>query len=74
MRNKEEAGLEEFSKAVFVRALYLNILFISFSCLNRPGICYHLFSRAREMTLDLYVLPEILRTRFESVILQATSI
>ena len=36
----------------------------------QPGICYHLFTRAREMTLDQYTLPEILRTRLEEVILK----
>lgn len=36
----------------------------------RPGYCYHLYSKAREMTLDQYPLPEMLRTRLEEVILQ----
>ena len=36
----------------------------------QPGICYHLFSRAREMTLEQYAVPEILRTRLEEVILK----
>lgn len=35
----------------------------------KPGICYHLYSRAREMTLDLFPTPEILRSRLEGVIL-----
>lgn len=40
--------------------------------LNRvqPGECYHLFTKAREMTLADYPLPEILRTRLDEVILQ----
>ncbi|XP_043788286.1 ATP-dependent DNA/RNA helicase DHX36-like [Apis laboriosa] len=36
----------------------------------KPGICYHLYSKAREMTLDQYPLPEMLRARLEEVILQ----
>ncbi|XP_046400420.1 ATP-dependent DNA/RNA helicase DHX36-like [Ischnura elegans] len=36
----------------------------------QPGICYHLYSRAREMMLDQYPLPEMLRSRLEEVILQ----
>ncbi|XP_076228414.1 ATP-dependent DNA/RNA helicase DHX36 isoform X2 [Nomia melanderi] len=36
----------------------------------KPGICYHLYSKAREMTFDEYPLPEMLRTRLEQVILQ----
>ncbi|XP_003486528.1 ATP-dependent DNA/RNA helicase DHX36 isoform X1 [Bombus impatiens] len=36
----------------------------------RPGVCYHLYSKAREMALDQYPLPEMLRTRLEEVILQ----
>ena len=36
----------------------------------QPGICYHLFSRAREMTMEHYALPEMLRTRLEEVILK----
>ena len=36
----------------------------------QPGICYHLFSRAREMTLEQYAVPEMLRTRLEEVILK----
>lgn len=35
----------------------------------QPGICFHLFSRARRMVLDRYLKPEILRTRLEDVIL-----
>jgi len=40
--------------------------------LNRvqPGECYHLFTKAREMTLADYPLPEMLRTRLDEVILQ----
>ncbi|XP_012267368.2 ATP-dependent DNA/RNA helicase DHX36 [Athalia rosae] len=37
----------------------------------QPGKCYHLYTRAREMTLDQYPLPEMLRTRLDQVILQA---
>lgn len=37
----------------------------------QPGICYHLFSRARHKLLDDYQKPEILRTRLEAVILTA---
>merc|ERR1712018_193762 len=36
----------------------------------QSGICYHLFSRAREMTLEQYAVPEMLRTRLEEVILK----
>ncbi|CAH0382485.1 unnamed protein product [Bemisia tabaci] len=37
----------------------------------QEGVCYHLFTRARSMTLDQYPLPEMLRTRLEEVILSA---
>ncbi|XP_012225359.2 ATP-dependent DNA/RNA helicase DHX36 isoform X2 [Linepithema humile] len=36
----------------------------------KSGECYHLYSKAREMTFDQYQLPEILRTRLEQIILQ----
>ena len=36
----------------------------------QPGVCYHYYSKAREMTLDSYVMPEIQRKRLEDVILQ----
>lgn len=36
----------------------------------RPGVCYHLFTRARKMLLDMQHPPEILRQRLENVILQ----
>jgi ATP-dependent RNA helicase DHX36 len=36
----------------------------------QPGICYHLYTRAREMTLSQFVVPEMLRTRLEEIILQ----
>ncbi|XP_071450154.1 ATP-dependent DNA/RNA helicase DHX36-like [Hetaerina americana] len=36
----------------------------------QPGVCYHLYSRAREMMLAEYPLPEMLRSRLEDVILQ----
>ncbi|XP_022916424.2 ATP-dependent DNA/RNA helicase DHX36-like [Onthophagus taurus] len=36
----------------------------------KPGVCFHLYSKAREMLLDSYQTPEILRRRLESVILQ----
>ncbi|XP_035741323.1 ATP-dependent DNA/RNA helicase DHX36-like isoform X3 [Vespa mandarinia] len=36
----------------------------------KKGYCYHLYSKAREMTFDDYPLPEMLRTRLEEVILQ----
>ncbi|KAK4309183.1 hypothetical protein Pmani_019168 [Petrolisthes manimaculis] len=35
----------------------------------QDGVCYHLFTRAREKTMDEYQLPEILRTRLEEIIL-----
>ena len=35
----------------------------------QPGICYHLFTRAREMAMESYLLPEILRVRLDQVIL-----
>ncbi|KAJ3647260.1 hypothetical protein Zmor_024787 [Zophobas morio] len=37
----------------------------------KPGVCFHLFSKARNMVLEKYQLPEILRTRLEGVILTA---
>ena len=36
----------------------------------REGICYHLYTKAREMTLQSYLLPEIQRKRLEETILQ----
>ncbi|KAK2585322.1 hypothetical protein KPH14_010004 [Odynerus spinipes] len=36
----------------------------------KAGCCYHLYSKAREVTFDAYPLPEMLRTRLEEVILQ----
>ncbi|XP_015173793.1 PREDICTED: ATP-dependent RNA helicase DHX36 isoform X2 [Polistes dominula] len=36
----------------------------------KKGYCYHLYSKARELTFDDYQLPEMLRTRLETVILQ----
>ncbi|XP_032666503.1 ATP-dependent DNA/RNA helicase DHX36 [Odontomachus brunneus] len=36
----------------------------------KSGECYHMYTRAREMTFDHYPLPEMLRTRLEEVILQ----
>ncbi|XP_057325710.1 ATP-dependent DNA/RNA helicase DHX36 [Microplitis mediator] len=36
----------------------------------QPGVCYHLFSKAREMTFEEYPTPEMLRTPLEQVILQ----
>ena len=36
----------------------------------QPGVCYHLYSKAREMTLTRFVVPEMLRTRLEEVVLQ----
>ncbi|KYM95193.1 putative ATP-dependent RNA helicase DHX36 [Cyphomyrmex costatus] len=36
----------------------------------KSGECYHMYTRAREMTFDQYPLPEMLRTRLEEVILQ----
>lgn len=35
----------------------------------QPGICYHLYTRAREETLDDDILPEIQRIRLDDVIL-----
>ncbi|KAK0172162.1 hypothetical protein PV328_005512 [Microctonus aethiopoides] len=37
----------------------------------KPGECYRLYTRAREMTFDQYPTPEMLRTPLEEVILQA---
>jgi len=37
----------------------------------RPGICYHLYTRGRERSFSDYVLPEMMRTSLEEVILQA---
>merc|ERR1719412_413555 len=39
------------------------------ACRVQPGICYHLYTRAREMTLNQYVIPEMLRTSLDQVIL-----
>lgn len=36
----------------------------------KSGECYHMYSKAREITFDQYPLPEMLRTRLEEVILQ----
>ncbi|XP_001604337.2 ATP-dependent DNA/RNA helicase DHX36 [Nasonia vitripennis] len=36
----------------------------------QPGVCYHLFTKARGYAFDKYPLPEMLRTRLEEVILQ----
>ena len=36
----------------------------------QPGKCYHLYTKAREMTLESYLVPEIQRKRLEDVILQ----
>ena len=36
----------------------------------QPGVCYHLFTKARAHTFNKYPLPEMLRTRLEEVILQ----
>ncbi|XP_067002715.2 ATP-dependent DNA/RNA helicase DHX36 isoform X2 [Anabrus simplex] len=36
----------------------------------QPGICYHMYTRAREMMFADYMLPEMLRTRLDEVILQ----
>ena len=36
----------------------------------QPGVCYHLYTKAREMTLESYLMPEIQRKRLEDVILQ----
>ncbi len=40
----------------------------------QPGICYHLYSHARETTLEQFVAPEMLRTRLEEVVLQIKSL
>lgn len=37
----------------------------------KPGICFHLYSKARNMILEQYQLPEILRSRLDNVILTA---
>jgi ATP-dependent RNA helicase DHX36 len=37
----------------------------------KPGICFHMYSKAREMLLEQFQLPEILRKRLEDVILTA---
>ncbi|XP_071653417.1 ATP-dependent DNA/RNA helicase DHX36 [Temnothorax longispinosus] len=36
----------------------------------KSGECYHMYTKAREMTFASYPLPEMLRTRLEEVILQ----
>ncbi|RZC33979.1 ATP-dependent RNA helicase DHX36, partial [Asbolus verrucosus] len=37
----------------------------------KPGVCFHLYSKGREMALQQYQTPEILRKRLEDVILVA---
>lgn len=37
----------------------------------RPGVCYHLYSRARHQILEKYQKPEILRMRPDNTILTA---
>ncbi|KAL1464523.1 hypothetical protein WDU94_004159 [Cyamophila willieti] len=37
----------------------------------QEGLCYHLYSRAREQTFQDYPLPEIQRTRLDEVVLKA---
>ncbi|KAE8747229.1 hypothetical protein FOCC_FOCC006021 [Frankliniella occidentalis] len=37
----------------------------------QPGICYHLYSKGREMTFESYPLPEMLRSRLDEVIIRA---
>lgn len=37
----------------------------------KPGTCFHLYSKAREMMLEQYQKPEILRQRLEDTILSA---
>uniref|UniRef100_A0A8D8LV21 RNA helicase n=1 Tax=Cacopsylla melanoneura TaxID=428564 RepID=A0A8D8LV21_9HEMI len=37
----------------------------------QEGVCYHLYSRAREQTFQDYPLPEIQRTRLDEVVLKA---
>ncbi|KAJ8923410.1 hypothetical protein NQ315_001968, partial [Exocentrus adspersus] len=37
----------------------------------KPGVCYHLFTKARYHILEKYQLPEILRVRPDNTILQA---
>lgn len=37
----------------------------------QEGVCYHLYTKAREMMLDTYTLPEMVRSRLEEVILLA---
>ena len=36
----------------------------------QPGICYHLYTKARENTFKEYPTPEIVRTRLDEVILK----
>ncbi|ODM89700.1 ATP-dependent RNA helicase DHX36 [Orchesella cincta] len=36
----------------------------------QDGVCYHLYTKAREMTLERFKKPEILRKRLEEVVLQ----
>ena len=36
----------------------------------QAGFCYHLYSKAREMTMTQFMVPEMLRTKLEEVILQ----
>ncbi|TRY69262.1 hypothetical protein TCAL_13343 [Tigriopus californicus] len=40
----------------------------------QPGICYHLFTKSRAMTLDKFVQPEMLRTKLEELVLQIKSL
>ncbi|CAH1116350.1 unnamed protein product [Phaedon cochleariae] len=37
----------------------------------KPGVCFHMYSRARHMIIEKYQKPEIIRVRLDSTILQA---
>lgn len=78
MPNSEEAGqagmmfkMMKLKRNLIVNwdsYLYNHIFYLFFRV--KPGVCYHLYTKGREMTFEQYPLPEILGTRLEKVILQ----
>lgn len=77
MLNKEEveqAGKtfkDKILKEIFLLFKIFIIIIVCYILFRvKAGVCYHLYSKAREMALDQYPLPEMLRTRLEEVILQ----
>lgn len=55
----------------FIKCLYIDqIKHVYVLYRVKSGECYHIYTKAREMTFAQYPLPEMLRTRLEEVILQ----